>query len=219
MPDTPITTIDTPVTNVTATSSWDGSDVVSIIVPSTGEPDLGSILVFDGVVRLEHRRSVIPAEHPIQYSAPITDHLCVQPFELVMDVIVSDAMQFSTHGTSWSGSFSRSQNCYLTLLGLQGAFLLTISTRLNQYEGMVLIDIRAAEDYKTSSTFKGTLTFRQILTATVVTDSGITPGNSERPLQTDPVPTTTKQTQTPNPSVSGILFGSFGSVSAPAPGH
>lgn len=195
-------------TTVTATSSWDGSAVTSIVVPASGSGDSSTVYVFDGVFQTEHRRAVLAAEHPVQNAANVTDSLITQPFEIVMSIGMSDAMQ-SVVPNQWTGNYSKSVNCYLTLLGLQGATLLTINTRLNQYESMAIVDIRCVDDYHTSNGLKATITFRQIMTATLLTDSGIQTGSSDRPLQTEPVTYTVQQPTTPSPAA----LNAFGAIS------
>lgn len=189
---------------VTAQNTFKASDVTSIVLPAASAQDSPTIYILDGIMRVEHRRSVNAAEHPVQNSAPITDHLCVQPFELVLDFAVSDSM-IPIQPNQWAGNYSQSVNAWLTLLGLQGAALLTVNTRLNQYENMAIRDYSTHDDYKTFNSLRATLTLRQIITASILTDSGVSSGNSDRPLQTEQVPTQTRQPLIPDVQIVSFV--------------
>jgi hypothetical protein len=149
------------------------------------------VYVFDGVLKLEHTQEIELTQHPVQSGSNIADHAFIKPARLTMDVFMSDAMQAFIIG-QWSGSASKSVNCYQTILQLElSRTPLTITTRLNTYTNMVIVSIHTPDDYKTKFGLRATITFQQVPMATTATSSA-----SSRPQDTGTtgvgiVPTTT----------------------------
>ena len=129
---------------------------------------------FDAVFREDHLSVVRMTEHPVQTGANIVDHAYLMPATLTMEIGMSDAMQSLVSG-EWGvtdGIGGKSVNAYQKLLSLQQSRLpLTVHTRLNKYENMVIEQISVQDDYKTQNGLRATITFRQLLVAVVSTTS------------------------------------------------
>ena len=128
----------------------------------------GNFYFFDAVVRTEHFRSLRITEHPVQTGANLSDHSFQMPAHLSLEIGMSDAMDSYQPGQYQSGLASKSVNAYQAFLGLQLARLpVTITTRLDTYENMIIEQISAPDDVKTRYGLKAVITLKQIITAVV----------------------------------------------------
>ncbi|HXR75138.1 MAG TPA: hypothetical protein VN737_04125 [Bryobacteraceae bacterium] len=125
--------------------------------------------VFDAVIRAEHEQRTAVTLNPVQTGAAISDHAYTIPASLVLEIAMSDAMQSFTMG-QWADGPSKSVSAYQKLISLQKQRLpLQVSTRLRSYSNMMITGVHAEEDHETASALKATVTFQEILTATVIT--------------------------------------------------
>lgn len=127
----------------------------------------GNIYIFDAIMRLEHSSQNRITEHPVQTGANISDHSFSLPDHVVMEIGMSDCMDVFTPG-QFDDNDSPSISAYQTLKQMKTDRLpLTLTTRLDTYENMVIEQIHAPDDVKTMYALRCTVAFRQIMTATV----------------------------------------------------
>ena len=144
-------------------AQWSSEPILTYIK----DPVDGTLYYFDAVIKIDHNRSLRTTDHPVQSGANITDHSFMMPARLSMEIGMSDSMTSYQQG-QWDGGSSRSVNAYLTLLNLQkGRLGMTVSTRLDSYENMVIEQIGSQDDYETKYGLKVTVIFKQIITAVV----------------------------------------------------
>lgn len=149
---------------------------------------------FDVVQRVEHVQQAVGTKHPVQVGPAIVDHIYLLPARVVLDVVITDSVQ-SFQAGQYSGGSSKSVNAYQTFKAVQAARVpITLVTRLFTYVNMWLEDVRGAETYETSRSFRGTLVFEQIISAQVSTVSvsnrnATTGATNEGVKGAQPVPT------------------------------
>lgn len=154
---------------------------------------------FDATLRVEHTQEAVCTEHPVQVGPAIVDHLYLRPARVVLEVAMSDAMQ-SFQAGQYSGSKSKSVSAYKTFKQIQAARVpITLTTRLDTYQNMIIEDVRGTEDNRTRQGFRGTLHFRQIISASVSTAT-----TSVRPDQTDSTNEGTKAPTSVPPSYTPL---------------
>lgn len=135
--------------------------------------------VFDAVFRVEHSQEVRSTEHPVQSGASLVDHSFKLPSRVILDIGMSDTMDAYEQGM-FTGADSKSVSAYQTLIGIQELRIpVTLSTRLDLYENMIIEAIRATDDVKTRYGLRAYVYLRQILVAKVSTSV-----QSARPAQT-----------------------------------
>jgi hypothetical protein len=152
-------------------SQWNGlsSDIAQLATIKTNISDGTNYYFFDAVLHADHTTTVKATEHPVQTGANIADHAYMMPSRLILSIAMSDAMQ-SLNPANWSKIPTKSVSAYRTLVNLQQSRVpLTILTRLNSYDNMIIEQINAPDDYKTIYGLKCTITLRQIMTGTVAT--------------------------------------------------
>ena len=123
---------------------------------------------FDAVLRTEHLSTRRATQHPIQTGANITDHSFQIPSTLTMEIGVSDVMDVIDTNWNWNqhGTSVKSVNAYQDLILLQKSGLpLTIVTRLNSYENMIIESISAIEEYRTINELRASIRFVEIMIA------------------------------------------------------
>ena len=149
---------------------------------STAQPTASDInYVFDAVFRLMHQRRITKTQHPVLTGANISDHAYVQPARLVLEIGMSDAMSSFTSGV-WVGASTKSVSAWQILKSLYlSRTLLTITTRLDTYYNMLILDMVSPDDNKTKHALRGTITFEEIISAVV---SSINPSSSSTRPQT-----------------------------------
>jgi hypothetical protein len=126
---------------------------------------------FDAVLRLHHEQRLHATEHPVQNGAAISDHAFILPSRVTLEVQFSDAMDSYLSG-QYTGYRSKSVSAYQTFLNLRNLRIpLILTTRLDTYFNMLLEEIISDEDERTTYSWKGRLTLKQIFTATVQTQT------------------------------------------------
>ena len=207
------------------------------------DPATGAVTgyVFDNIPRVLHEQQGVVTLNPVQDGAPISDHFYVVPARLTVEILMSDSMQSYTFG-QFSDGVARSVSCWQTLKALQASkAFVTIVSRLDTYDNMLITDRRGEETPETTHAGRFTVTFTQVLIATVTLTNAPTT-NSTRPqatgqtqagqVQPQVVPTALIQQfveranwpKSPNAlSSEGILTGAYGTrpraANVPAAGN
>lgn len=123
--------------------------------------------VFDAVLKARQSRKLELTKYPVQTGYNNSYNAILRAAIVSLEVGMSDAMDMYAAGM-WTGSTSKSVSAFQQMLQFQEQrMLLTISTRLNTWPNMMLIDIDAPEDNTTFSGAKFTLTFEQQFFATI----------------------------------------------------
>lgn len=140
---------------------------------------------FDAVLREDHSSALRITEHPVQSGANISDHAYFMPFRLVLDIGMSDVMGSFVPG-QYGFFSSKSMAAYQTLLNIQKTRQpVTVVTRLNRYDNMMIENILAPVDSRTTFGVRMIVNLKQILTAFV--------GETSAPDSTSPHTTDTTQ--------------------------
>jgi hypothetical protein len=112
--------------------------------------------------------------HPVQAGYNITDHVILQPSTLQLEVLMTDALaMYAMAGFKkmWSDDRSKSVAAYQRMKILMAKrIVMTVNTRLNVYNNMILVDIASEDSARTY--FGGlfmTLQFQEIFVADVAT--------------------------------------------------
>jgi hypothetical protein len=176
--------------------------VIDTTTPSTAAPIYEGTAainyVFDGVLRLAHKRTLVKTQHPVLTGANISDHAYMKPSRVTMDIIMSDAMAPFKTGL-WTGSSTKSVSAWQILKNLQiNRTLLTLTTRLDTYYNMLIEDLSAPDDYKTGHGLRCTIVLEELIAASV--SSTGSNGASSRSQTTGNTPSGTIQSVAPNPS-------------------
>jgi hypothetical protein len=212
---------------------WSGPAVTSITVPGTSTPGSNAaspatVYVFDAVFEARHVRELRRTEHPIQPNAgsaatSITDHAYLLPGKVTLSIGMSDAMA-SYYPSNWGSAGSKSVSAYETFVTLmQSRVLVTLTTRLESYQNMLIESIQAADTHKTLRGLRATIVFSEVFLASVTATKeklhGIVDGTSGAvsgsPQTTDATPAGTVQT-TPVPSAVTAQHNLTSSTTAPA---
>lgn len=137
---------------------------MTAVDPTTNEP---TVYVFDTANEIEHEQNEVITENPVQTGAAINDHAYLEPPEIIADVVISDSMQSFTVG-QWSDGPSRSVSAFQTLQALQvNRVLVSIATRLQQYDNLLIKALRAREIPETRYSLRCLIVFKQLITANV----------------------------------------------------
>lgn len=175
--------------------------------------------VFDAVFRVLHRRTVHKTSHPVLTGANISDHVYIEPSRVTLEVGMSDAMSSFANGI-WVGASTKSISAWQILKNLQiNKTLLTLTTRLDTYSNMVIMECNAPDENKTKFALRATIVLEELLSASVAStttssarphSSGATPGgtlNSTAPnssqLQNNTIPSTLYPGVTTYPTIPG----------------
>lgn len=125
---------------------------------------------FDAVINVSTEHQAVITSHPVQSGANISDHVCLEPVTISMQIKMSDAMDSMVRG-QWHGAYTKSVSAYRKLCELQAARLpVTVLTRLNQYPNMVISGIHVDDDVNTLYGLQATIEMQQIIMATVATE-------------------------------------------------
>lgn len=126
-------------------------------------------LVFDAIFTAEHDTSITITSHPVQTGSNIADHAFDEPTELNFEIGMSDVMQSFMPGQFSDGS-SRSISAYHKLRELQKQKIpITVVTKLNTYNNMMVENIMATEDDKTTFGLRASVTLKEIFVVNVMT--------------------------------------------------
>lgn len=152
--------------------------------------------VFDAVFRLTHQRSLQKTQHPVLTGADITDHAYVKPSRLVLEIGMSDSMASYSDGI-WIGASTKSISAWQVIKNLQiNRTLLTVTTRLDTYFNMLIVDATAPDDNRTLHALKAHITLEENLSASVSSTANV----STRPQTTNSSSGGVIQSIPPNPS-------------------
>ncbi len=139
----------------------------------------GNIYVFDAVFNLQHDLEMTLTQNPVLTGTNIVDHAYMQPQTVTMEIGMSDTMDSFAPGM-WNTAGSKSVNAYQKLKYLAvSRSVFVIHTRLGTYRQMLISHISAPDDVSTLFALKATVTFQQLIMASVSTQ--LLPQNSTRP--------------------------------------
>ena len=188
--------------------------------------------VFDNIPRVLHEQQSVVTLNPVQDGAPIGDHAYIVPARVTVEILMSDSMQSYTVG-QFSDGVPRSVSAWQTLRALQeSATFIYLSSRLDEYDNMLITDRRGEETPETAYAGRFTVTFTQILLATVTLTNAPTTDSTRQqatgqtaagPVQPQVVPPAIKSTFSAPPytptGYGQIHGGSFSSsvVKTPQP--
>lgn len=126
-------------------------------------------LVFDAIFTAEHSTSITITSHPVQTGSNIADHAYDEPTELTFEIGMSDVMQSFMPG-QFLDNGSRSVSAYHKLRELQKQKIpITVVTKLNTYNNMMVENIMATEDDKTTFGLRASVTLKEIFVVNVMT--------------------------------------------------
>jgi hypothetical protein len=170
---------------------------------SSGESGTAIGYFFDGFIMESHTGAVRITEHPVQSGANISDHAYNLPDRLDIEIYVSDVMDVVIAG-QFSDYSTKSISAYETLRRLkeQRQFL-SVHTRLHDYENMLIENMSTPDDYKTSNSFRCRVQLREILVATVATETVestqplVNSETSSKASVTEPAPASALATEMP----------------------
>lgn len=176
--------------------------VTIITVPAaasvtTGQPFSPAIdYIFDAVFKITHRRIQVKTQHPVLTGANISDHRFVKPSRVNLEIGMSDAMSSFTQGV-WVGSSTKSISAYQILKGLMDSgTLVTLTTRLDTYYNMLIEDMSAPDDNKTSHGLRAYIVLEEVIAGSISSLAT----SSARPQTTGSSVGGTVQSTPPNPS-------------------
>lgn len=150
-------------------------------------------IAFDGIMRTEHTSRVRATEYPVQTGVYMTDHAIIEPAEVTIEIMMSDShtTPFTTHNqildtiyngwkaismfsnfVSASGRIGDGEGRSIDAWGVlkqmqQSRVPLTVETRLQTYNNMIIEELSAPDDAKTLHALKATVRLREIIVADV----------------------------------------------------
>ena len=126
-------------------------------------------LFFDAFTELTHTRETEITENPVASGASMVDHAYVKPAELEVQIAMSD-VHASLVDNQFEGAGSRSVKAWDLLKQLQAQRIpLSVLTRLEQYDNMLISKIEATDDADTIHALKATVSLKEIPVARVKT--------------------------------------------------
>lgn len=170
-----------------AVTTVNANGVAQMASPSATAPTL---YVFDAVMIATHSKSYTPTRKPLQSGYNTSDHIIKNQPQITLEIGMSDAMAAFAPG-QWIGNPSKSISAWQVLSKIaDNRVLVTLATRQETYTNMVIVSINSPETNKTVKSLKATVTFEQMLLASVTTIT-----QSARPNATDETQLATLQTQ------------------------
>ena len=155
--------------------------------------------VFDAVFKLNHKRILRKTEHPVLSGVNISDHAYLLPTRVTLEIGMSDAMA-SYSDNMWTGASTKSISAWQIIKNFQlNRSLITLTTRLDSYSNMLVMDAHAPDDHRTNHGLRATVILEELISASVVS---IQP-SSARPQTTSVTSGGIVQSQ--NPSSSQLL--------------
>ena len=155
-----------------------------------------TMFVFDAMRRADHNQSCIPTKKPLQTGYNSSDHAVLQPAEITLEAVMSDAIAAYSSGM-WSGNPSKSVSAYQQMINLmKNRALITLNTRLQTYTNCLLTNVRCADTQRYYYGAELILTFEQIIISAVSVQF-----NGARSQTTGRTGLGTVQTQNPSASV------------------
>ena len=137
---------------------------VGVTNPNSGNQ---YVYIFDSPIRVTHEQRSVITMNPVQTGAAVSDHAYVIPARVTVEILMSDAMQ--AYDTSeFTGGGPKSVMAYAALVQLQeDRQVVSIATRLREYDQMLVAEVRAEEDKESRYALKAWVTFQEIITASV----------------------------------------------------
>lgn len=176
--------------------------VTILSVPATtsntqGTPQSAQVdYVFDAVFKLLHRRVLHKTSHPVLTGANISDHAYLEPTRVTLEIGMSDAMNSFSNGI-WVGASTKSISAWQIIKSFQTSKqLLTLTSRLDTYLNMMVVDATAPDDYRTRNSLKCTIVLEELIAASVYSAGA----QSSLPQTTDTTYIGTVQSVEPNTS-------------------
>lgn len=150
-------------------------------------------MYFDGILHTEHSARVRPTQYPVQTGVVMTDHAVIEPAEVSIEVMMCNSTTNTYVSTNpilnsfyqsvqglqnysnvkWlMGGASpvtmpgdeRSVNAWKALREMQVARVpITVETRLQTYNNMIIEELTAPDDAKTMNALKCTVRLREII--------------------------------------------------------
>lgn len=127
---------------------------------------------FDGIINVNHTHNLTITSHPIQSGANISDHAYVEPVELNIKLIMSDAFPDSMKVSKNSESYfvgngrTRSIGAYKILRELQSQKrVFDVGTKFETYSNMMITSISVSESSESVNGLDATISLKQILVA------------------------------------------------------
>jgi hypothetical protein len=152
--------------------------------------------VFDAVMKLSHHRQVEKTQHPVLTGANISDHAYNKPAQVILEIGMSDAMASFSNGV-WVGASTKSVSAWQIIKSLQvNRTLITLTTRLDTYYNMLIVDAVSPDDNRTRHALKASITLSEVIAASVVSQQA----SSARPQTTSNTTTGIVQSTAPNSS-------------------
>lgn len=125
---------------------------------------------FDAILSTTTSHTATVTSHPIQNGSNIADHMYLEPVTISLEIGMSDVMASMVKG-QWSEGSTKSVSCYKKLCELQAMRTpLTILTRLDRYENMVITGITVNDSADTLTGLSADISLQQILVANVGTE-------------------------------------------------
>lgn len=150
-------------------------------------------MYFDGILRTEHLSRVRPTQYPVQTGVTMTDHAIIEPCELTIEVMMTDAntnmyvsanpilntvyqavqnlklysniLPHSPNPVTKYGN-GRSIEAWIALKIMQQSRVpIDVETRLQTYKNMIITEISTPDDYKTLNCLKCTVRLTEIVFA------------------------------------------------------
>lgn len=127
-------------------------------------------LFFDAIFSTTTSHTATVTSHPVQSGSKIADHMYMEPVTISLEIGMSDVMASMVRG-QWSEGNTKSVSCYKKLCELQATRMpLTILTRLDRYENMVITGITVNDTADTLTGLSADIELQQILIANVGTE-------------------------------------------------
>ena len=133
------------------------------------------VIDFDSTPRIVHSGSTQPTDHPIEDGSVVSDHSIEQPEEIEISGIITSRpirilASFETTTFMGNGLAGRpSEALALIQLLRKTKTLVTVSSRLRDYQNMLIVSDTATEDSATGNILDVTVRLREIRIATVET--------------------------------------------------
>lgn len=152
------------------------SNLSSLATWYIADESTGEYYSFDGWLRLHHENSITLTQHPVAYQANTTDHSFVNPKRFAFDILVTDVRTSVPKGASnFSGTQTRSVNAYKLISAMQDRRnRLTLNCKYGLFKDVLIESFVADDDFRTSTSLRGTLQLTQLLIATVWRSNAIT---------------------------------------------
>lgn len=133
----------------------------------------GTVLEFDATLSETHSGSSQPTDHPVEDGSVVTDHVIDQPDKLEIHGVISNhpililASVRAQPSVEGGDPATRAEDAYAAIVRLQKtATLITVGTRLQDYEDMLITDRSVTRDKDTSEILDVQLSLREFQIAT-----------------------------------------------------